>query len=78
MAITNGVLNSIRFIVRERLVEKSNICASEEQVNYIFCIYTPSVESVSTLHGIKAQTTCRKPKLHMISAPFVCVHYTFH
>ncbi|XP_078255384.1 protein disulfide-isomerase A6-like [Rhinoraja longicauda] len=31
VAITNGVLNSIRFIVRERLVEKSNICGSEEQ-----------------------------------------------
>ncbi|XP_051881394.1 protein disulfide-isomerase A6-like [Pristis pectinata] len=30
-AITNGVLNSIRFIVRERLIEKSSICGSEGQ-----------------------------------------------
>ncbi|XP_069744359.1 protein disulfide-isomerase A6-like isoform X1 [Narcine bancroftii] len=34
-AIANGVLNSIRFTIRERLMEKSRMCASERQCRQI-------------------------------------------
>ncbi|XP_069744361.1 protein disulfide-isomerase A6-like isoform X3 [Narcine bancroftii] len=34
-AIANGVLNSIRFTIRERLMEKSRMCASERQIQQV-------------------------------------------